>query len=241
MKTIHRLTLTFLLSCSWQASAATVATQNLKGWVLPDGSGYAHEIFQAVVNESELDLELSIQPLTRAIKNFQDKKVDCFLGGDQQIFRDLVGIDVLSSELFLRNNFVISTLKTHPMISSVDQLEGFTIGLERGIDINILKDDFSKVEVREGLFANQLEMLKLGRIRAILGYYPDHKDIFDQLHFDPKFVQYSYSDRLNCVVSESNKTLIERFNQGLKGIKQKGIYQQIYKKYFGDLNLLQQD
>ena len=236
-RALQILVMSLVLFCL-PAKATTVVTQNLKGWVLPDGSGYAHEIFKAVNQETSLNVSLSIVPLARAINHFQKHKVDCFLGGDKKIFYDLAKLNVLSSEQFLETNFVISTLKTSPLISSIEQLEGKNIGVERGIDTGILKDDFSQVNINAGMFSNQLEMLKLGRISAILGYYPDQTHIFDELHFDPDFIQYSYSDRLNCVVSEGNKEIIMRFNQGLAKIKAKGIYQKIYNKYFGEIHLL---
>ncbi|MFC3150842.1 transporter substrate-binding domain-containing protein [Litoribrevibacter euphylliae] len=229
------------LTLSMRLHATNVAVQELSGWYLTDGTGFANEVFQAVDREVPLNAQVRALPLIRAIYSFKENKSDCFIGGDKKIFNDLAQLQVRSSELFLEVHYVISTLKSEPMISSLAQLKGKRIGVERGIDINILKDDFSDVKVELGLFESHLKMLKLNRISAILGYYPDHHNVLNQTHFDPNFIQYSYTDRLNCSVDPKNEEIINKFNMGLKAIKESGTYDRIWKKYFGEENLLKPD
>lgn len=235
---IKKLSCIFIIIFSTNAQSVSLTMQLIEGWVEENEKGFALEVFNAINNEVKIPFELYKMPTARAFRYFSQQKTNCFLGGDKKAAYEMLNINVLASEPFLTTSMIIMTATSQPKISSLKQLEGKTLGVEFGVNLNIFDVDFSKIQIAYGHYKNQLQMLALNRLDARIGYYPDKESTLKNIHFDRNLVLYSNDDSLICHVTEENRQLISRFNLGLRTIKQNGVFKKLWNKYFEGLNPL---
>ena len=113
------------LSTNASLYAQTVVLPLVAWWVEEDGSGFMMEVYSAALQKAGLTPENRFRPLKRALAEYQNKKHDCFLGGDEKTMWDYLQIKVIAaSEPTIVSNFVAYTLKSQPKISSKKELEG---------------------------------------------------------------------------------------------------------------------
>lgn len=202
-------------------------------WIEEDGTGFAIEIYRAVFEQIGIPVTGTYRPTKRAIKDYERKRSDCFLGGDEQSSLDYIGLSVIASEPIIKVQYVAYTLKNQTKIMSRDALEGKVIGIKRGVKADTFKLDglniqFSIVDT----VTQNIAMLKSGRIDVFMSVYPDEKELINDLHFEPSLVLYTYTETLHCHQSPENKAFLDSFNKGLQSIKENGVYRDIYQKYY---------
>jgi hypothetical protein len=72
-----------------------------------------------------------------------------------------------------------------------------------------------------------LEILKSGRVSAIIAAMPDMSAHLDTIHFDSAFVLGQLSDEIHCFSSAEAGLFIEKLNDGIKQLNDEGVIKKI--------------
>jgi len=236
VKTILRLLLAVYVSCSFSTNAADMLVVEIaEPWAKFDGTGYAVEVFDAVQKVTDLDLELSVFPFARAIAMFKQKQSACYLGGDEQVALDYLNIEVIASEPFYESKIFVFTLRDQALIEYKEQLQNKRVGINLGVGLETLgleQIDFQSIETVASVEMNY-KKLKAGRIDAFLAYQSHlPRNYLKELNYSKGFPIYINLEKLACHPSQTNKLRIQLFNEGLREIRNNGLLNQLFKKYF---------
>ncbi len=230
----HILTI-YVICCTtivWADEIVVIETE--ESWANKSGSGFALELFNEINKVVDLPLKITPAPFARAIKIFQKKQAECYLGGDKKAAWDYMNIHALESTPFFEGRVEVFTLHYQPTISSVDTLKTKIIGVQNAVhslmrNIQHLKLNFEVVNTS----LQNYKKLQRGRIDAFIGYGAHlPASIADSIHSDPGFVLYANKESLVCHSTINNQKIIDTFNKGLAEIKANGTYQALYNKYF---------
>lgn len=213
------LTLMTLLSVSSSLAAIEIFTHPINGLIQANGGGSYQLMFHKINAALKRTDPLIVLPFRRALRSFEEDKNACFLSGENAVN--------------LNQNYYISS---HP-IGSVQlhffnlrsdekpitwfsdlKIEAF-IGGESGVDklykANIPKR--FKIEFVASL-QQRINMLKAGKVQAILGFIPDLTPYLEHIQYDKNFVLFDGHDRLMCHNTAPMKTYIESINYQLRAL-----------------------
>ncbi|MGL1934278.1 MAG: transporter substrate-binding domain-containing protein [Fibrobacterales bacterium] len=235
-KTFRNLVIIWLICGTTMVGAGEIAVIEIaESWATESGSGFALDLFTEINKVVDLPLEITPVPFSRAIKMFKEKQATCYLGGDKKAAWDYMNMHALESTPFFEGRVEVFTLRSQPIISSVDTLKTKIIGVQRAV--HSLMKNLKHLELNYATVNSTLQnyfKLQKGRIDAFIGY-GEHlpSEMSASIHNDPGFVLYANNESLVCHVTKSNQRIIDTFNKGLAEIKSNGTFQALYKKYFG--------
>jgi ABC-type amino acid transport substrate-binding protein len=161
------------------------------------------------------DINVVVSPLPRALMDFQKGNVDCFMGGDENIFIKYVHMKPLSSRPYHRSSFRIFSLKSKLKIKSVDQIFSSKVAWLRGMDINAIfgpeKKKLNLIEVVANV--QGIDILKKGRADYFATWSPVYGGDRRLVHTNSKISFFDLYDQLNCQKSDFGKYLVKEFNK----------------------------
>lgn len=170
-----------------------------------------------------------------ALNSLEKGKVDVIEGANKTNERKG---NLLFSDPYAINEQVIFTLKDTAYISSIDDLKGKKVSVQRG-DIG---EDIAK-QIEHGIITttpSQEESMKLlfnGEVDAFLGnktvgfYFAQKEDMLKKIKITGDVLQ---RVEYCLVTTKENVNLINEFNKSLKLAKEDGSYNKISKKWFGE-------
>lgn len=202
-----------------------------------DGSyrGLNVDVMQAIELETGIEIKLVPMPWSDAKKALLEGRVDAIQGmvrtDGRELFYDFSDAYHISAQVI----FVRSETND---ISSISDLKGRTVGLQRG-DVNEeMMSSFNGV--RLSFFSDQkkaLESLLNGEVDAVLGNKTTgiyHLQRLKRIQ-EAKIVGETIAiNEYGIAVKNGNQDTLDIFNTGLQSIKDKGTLKKINYKWFGE-------
>lgn len=201
-----------------------------------ENRGMEYDVVEEILNSMGYELEPRYFPFARIIKSMDEKLVDGVMTINEQSGLDNV---YYSDSHITYQNVAVTLEKNDITINSVHDLGGYSIigfqnaRLYLGEEFKEMAD--SNPEYRE--FAqqdNQVALLYMGRTEVYVGdinifnYYSmvlDHVDTGAETRVHEIFPETQYK------VAFHDEKLRDRFNQGLRALKQSGEYDRIIAGY----------
>ncbi|KMT22155.1 transporter substrate-binding domain-containing protein [Clostridium cylindrosporum] len=197
--------------------------------------GFNIDIVKAVAREIGYDVEF--KPLTwgKAIENLESGKIDAIQGINKTKHR---GQNLLFSTPYTINQQVIFTLKDTAYISSIEDLKGKRVSIQKGDVCGEIVSGVKGIDLRTmPTQKGALELLLNGEVDAFIGnktvglYYIQKENKLNKIKITGEtLLDIEYT----LVTTNGKSNIIKDFNIGLEKIKDKGIYKEIDKKWFGD-------
>ncbi|PAB59605.1 transporter substrate-binding domain-containing protein [Anaeromicrobium sediminis] len=195
--------------------------------------GFSVDIIRAIAIEKELDIELYPMPFYSIMDNHN---IDMILGIERE--KEYPNIYEFSSP-YLEISNCIFVKKNNKFIADIEDLASVKVGIQRG---NIPKE--LKQYIREDsveYVENQQQgilLLMMGKIDAfvgnrITGLYTIQK--FKQTNFIKIVGKPIAPIKYSFAFKKGNHDLVKTINEGLEEIKNDGIYDKIYNKWFGEI------
>jgi ABC-type amino acid transport substrate-binding protein len=158
-------------------------------------------------------------PPARAYLAFENNLFDCVFPVNNSILA--LNKSLLLSEPLGVASAYIYTLKSRPVIKSVQSLNNMILGVRRGFDYGGFKFPHSTKTVTVGTIEQNLQLLRLNRVDAFVAYEPDSLVILDnypkiEVHRDDDFSIYVQKDRIACYDTPRNHIYINNINEQLR-------------------------
>jgi len=198
-------------------------------------TGFNVDLMNAISIELGISIELMPMPWSRVRAALENGEVDAIQGMKYSPDRDLI-YDF--SAPYLSSSMAIFVRKDRLDISSLEDLAGKKVAVQSG---DISNEAIRRIQkVNSVVFDNQraaLESLLAGQVDAFLGNrlagtYMVQRRMRTQ---DVKIAGEPIDPAPYCIaVREGDRELLDLMNRGLSLVRQSGLYDKIYSKWFGE-------
>lgn len=216
--------------------ALDIIAPGIPGLIEENGKGVYQVLIKEASSRANLVINEHFFPQKRALKLFFDKNYTCIYA-----YTDLA-ISRLGQEQ-IRASFPLGSFKQYiftakgtPLISSVKALKGLRVGGILGDTEQDWFKQFKRLNINYNLvprIEQNVRMLKLGRLDAMVSFMPDAAKWQNQLNYDAANPLFSAYDRLTCHNNTQGRYLIQTLSPQLEQMKQDGST----KRILGDLYL----
>jgi len=195
--------------------------------------GFNVDLLKAVALSTGYEIQFRPMPWADALKALERGEVDAVGGMKYDGERDKT-YDF--SEAYMTNSLAIFVLKDMQAIASVEDLTGRKVAVQQdAIAYQRLK--YRPVDLV--ITTNQEEALDLlvsGKVEAVFGNHLTGQYILQRTkkYQYVKMVGGTSDPEGYCVAVRNGDPTLAVFNKGLKDIKQNGVYDKIYTKWFGE-------
>ena len=206
--------------------------KNTKGELI----GFDVDIARALCDEMKADCEIVAQDWDGIIPGLLAKKYDAIIAS-MSITAERKKKVAFAGPYY--SNYLRFIAKGDSKLEiSAKGLKGKRLGAQRAtISAQHLEDNYrksAKVKVYDTQDAAFLD-LKAGRLDAVLvDVYPGYDWLSKPENSDYDYLgdNIDIDDKIGIVLRKGDKELADKFNQALKGLREKGIYQRINGNYF---------
>lgn len=217
-----------------------LAVPHITSLLEADSSG----VYQRLVNQALAEIPFSVQqkfyPYKRALRSFEHSNADCVYSFTDVLEKEFGENNVIASFPLGKFSFYLFTRKGETALTSMNELSrgrvGGVIGHEsylREIMENL--DDVLWVTGDE----QNLEMLRLGRINAMIAAIPDIRPYLDNLSYAPEYPLLVGYDRITCRNNETNRAFLAALSEQLMKLKDSGVYQRVAGSLYVDFDTRQ--
>ena len=196
--------------------------------------GFNIDLIRAVMEINGQELQFLPLPWQEALRALQEGRVDA-IGGMKYDAERAQYFDF--SEEYLVNSLAIFVAKDNSIIVELGDLENKRIAVQ--------KDDIAYQKLRGRVLeltatVSQEEAIKLlvaGKVEAVVGnkmagqYILQRLGAMDSVKSVGGIIN---PERYGFAVRRDNTELLQKFNEGLRKVKQDGTYDRIYQKWFGE-------
>jgi len=196
--------------------------------------GFNIDIMNALSLYGGFEVEYVPMEWDEAVKALEEGRVDAILGMSKSTER-VQKFDF--SKPILINSRVIFVSRDNVLINSLDDLKGKKVSIQSGDISEEIVRKLQKVEIkRESTQEKALQDLVEGKVDAFIGnkysgLYNIQKNKYDDI---VKIVGEPAGSTEYCIaVKKGDEQLLGMINKALNGIKDNGMYDQIYYKWFG--------
>lgn len=203
--------------------------------ITESGDGLYQQLFYEAADRIDLSYTVRHYPPARAWQYFPEHEDACLLAYYDVMESELGKDSVVPAYPFGVAKTYIFSPRGQPVISSVDELEGKTIGgllfgdpyygslISKGVSI----DYTSSQELL-------IEKIRAGRVDLILGAMPDFVPLLGDLDYDPDYVVHIFFDQMVCHNNALGRSVAERISGALEAMKSEGVTQIIMGSQFID-------
>lgn len=199
-----------------------------------DYRGFNVDIMRALALELGIDIRLEPMDWKEATEALEKGEIDAIQGMSYNRAR---AKKYYFSEKHLENSLIYFVRKEDPFIFELDDLEGKKVAVQKN---DLAEDALSEVDDVELVMSLDLEesldKLVNNEVDVVLGsklvgsYIMKEKDLRDEI----KMVGYEFNQTPYAMAfKKGNYQLRYKFNTALRELKEDGIYQKIYEKWFG--------
>lgn len=164
----------------------------------------------------------------RALQMFEGSRVDCLLSLTDVLRQRVGDSGFVYSYPLGKFSFHIFTLAEEPPIASIKELRGMVVGHIKGHEVYldpVLEGELELEAVRSE--AQAVQMLKMGRLDALIAAIPDIRPYLDRLSYAPGHPLLESFDRINCHDTKQNRAFLEALSGQLRRLKEDGVYQEV--------------
>lgn len=222
-----------MLSAQGYAAERVIIIPEVPRYYQKDGNGAYQKLMREILRRSGESAELMNYPLTRATVMFDRYKNSCYPVSLK------LAVDVLrykliaTSESINRFKIVIATLRGTAMITSFNQIRGRSIAALPAADLAAYGYTASSLTVRYVATHDQgLEMLKAGKVDAMLGSVADLIPFKDQLNYEEADPIYAVDERLVCHPGATSEAFLKKVDPTIRAMKADGSLESILGEYY---------
>lgn len=205
-----------------------------------DYRGFNVDIMRALAIEMGIDIRFKPMDWQQALGALDGGKIDAIQGMSYNEVRD----DKYEfSDKYLENSLIYFVRKEAPFIFDINDLEGKKVAIQRNDLAEHVVSEVDNVDIL--LFSDlegALQKLINNEVDIVLGsklvgsHIIRKKDLID----DIKMVGYEFNQTPYCVAFKNgNDKLRNKFNNALKELKEDGVYEKIYEKWFGEKEVIE--
>jgi ABC-type amino acid transport substrate-binding protein len=205
----------------------------------PVEPGAYNQLLSLLTQDSPDQINLVFQPIRRAQQDFLLHRSDCYFISDQNMSNtialnykhEIKEGDLIFSNVVNQTHIKIYTLSDTPTVKSLDELQHMIIGADPGTGLGYaLKEQLphsAHILPTESV-DKSIELLKLGRVSAIVAYDIDINAYYwrtnnlHSLHADKDFNIHTSNDCLACWRNEKTIRFMEKLNMQLDTLKNNG-------------------
>ena len=198
-----------------------------------DGNGAYQRLMREILKRSGQTARIESFPVSRATVMFDKFKNACY-PVSLKLAVSVLGYRLLATrDSINRFKIVIATLRGNAMITSFDQLRGRSIAALPAADIAAYGYTASSLTVRYvDSHAQGLEMLKAGRVDAMLGSVGDLIDLKDKLNYEDADPIYTANENIVCHPGPESEAFLEKIDPVIRSMKSDGSLKAILGKYY---------
>ena len=208
----------------------------ISGLVIDENNGPLIELTIEIAKRGHLEIEIIIQPRKRILYEFLSKKIDAFFPALDIDFNSPVEVITSKGSLFLKKDFIF-TRSGEPILATIQELEGKTVGLTLGYPYSIELTD-NPLIVFDIVADDTINVKKLMTKRIDAFVAEEYSGLsaiqteggLEQVQYDP-FMPISESrDYYAFQNTENGKILRDIFSRILDEMKNDGSYTRIIRK-----------
>jgi len=198
-----------------------------------DGSGDYQQLMREILKRSGQSARLVNFPLSRATVKFDKNKHACY-PVSLELAVDVLRYKLIATgEAINRFKIVIATLRGTAMITSFKQIRGRRIAALPTADLAAYGYSASSLTVR---YVNShdegLELLKAGKVEAILGSVGDLIAYRDRLNYEDADPIYAVDERIVCHPGAASEAFLKKIDPVIRSIKADGSLKAILGEYY---------
>jgi arginine/ornithine transport system substrate-binding protein len=203
--------------------------------------GFDIDIAKALCQEMGAECEFVIQDWDGLLPGLLAKKFDCIIASMSITEERKKKVDFTEKYYQTPARFVAK--KTEALNLFKKGIKGKTVGVQRAtVTEYFLRDNFSKLldiksyatidEANLDLLAGRLDLVFADSV-VLIGGLLDKPEGKDYMFIGPTFSdRKAFGDGIGIAVRKGSDDLIAKFNQAIKALRAKGVYQSINGKYF---------
>ena len=182
----------------------------------PTKRGRYNYVFEELHENLKNKPQIIYMPAKRAYMTFDKQHFDCIFPANNSVTSKKDQLVI--SKSFGEAHAYIFTLSDMPVIKSIEQLAGKTLGVRRGFDYGGYRFISSLRLIEVDSVQQNLLMLANKRLDAFVAYEPDALSIFDEakdimIHRDDTYTIYSQFDQIACYDSPKTRAYISHINK----------------------------
>ncbi|MGM0569885.1 substrate-binding periplasmic protein [Marinobacter sp.] len=215
------------------AQTLSVAVPRIQHLLTVDDSGVYQQLMTMALQDSGISLDQRFLPYKRALHEFELGEVDCIYSFTRVLETRLGPDNLVYTYPLGMFRFHLFTRPGEATLTSVADTAGKSIGGISGHDVYLapfmeqgMAPDWVRTE------SQAVEMLRLGRLDAIIAALPDMHPFTDQLVYAADQPLMEDFDRLNCHNSEDNRAAIRTISEKLRQLHEQGRYEAIAGDYY---------
>lgn len=197
--------------------------------------GFNVDIMRAIALEMGVEIEIIPMNWNDAIKALENKEVDAIEG---MTYDEKRAILFSFTEPITTNTQNIFVLKDNQYISDLKDLEGRKVSFQKGdVSEELIRDYINIIKIPMNNQEDALEALLKNDVDAFVGnrlsgiYYSQKNGNTERVKIVGEEI---YSNKCATVTLKENKEVFDILNTGIIRIKNNGIYNKIYIKWFGE-------
>ncbi|WP_319371251.1 basic amino acid ABC transporter substrate-binding protein [uncultured Ilyobacter sp.] len=200
---------------------------------LEDGkiTGFDMELIEEIAKESEMEIKIEDMSFDGLLPALQSKKVDVVIAGMTANEERKKAVNFTSP--YYTASQVIVVKKGDNSINSFDDLKGKKVGVMLGFTGDLVVSEIEGVTVeRYNAAYSGIMALQSDKVDAVVldsepaKNYVDKNEGLEIAKADAAEEEYAIA------VRKEDKELLEKLEVGLKAVKDKGVYEELLKKYF---------
>jgi hypothetical protein len=222
-----------VISAQCYAAGRVIIIPEIPRYYQADGNGTYQKLMREILRRSGESAELLNFPLSRATVMFDRDKNSCY-PVSLKLAVDVLGYKLIATgESINRFKMVIATLKGNAVISSFEQIRNRSISALPTTDLAAYGYTGSPLTVRYVDTHDQgLELLKAGKVDAMLGSVADLIPYKDKLHYDAANPIYSVDESLVCHPGAASEVFLKKADPAIRSMKADGSLKSILGEYY---------
>jgi len=226
-----KLIILIILSTTLSFAKLSIILPLIEHYSSGDSPGYINKLSELTTLSQQ---NIKYLPLKRLLFEFQNKSVDCMVGGDKSISKlfmpELNFEKIINSKPFL---VVRSKIFSKKEICDPKELKGKKITIHSGFPIQL----FIKLEELESYTfmnsrLNAFKMVESGRADAFVGFVPTAAEAKSDLKFCKDKSLTKHYETIQCFKTEESIAFIKSFNKDIRNLNKSGKLKKLIKKYF---------
>lgn len=201
--------------------------------------GFDMELIQAIADAAGFKIKIVSLGFDGLIPALQAGNIDAAISAMTITDERKKSVDF--SDPYFDSGLIVAVRSDDNTIKSVDDLKGKTIAVQIGTTGAMEaakvkeKDPSTKIKTFNTVDLAFAELANKGA-DAVINDMPVTADYIKKGHPEIKMVgDLLTGEQYGIAVRKGNKELLDKINEGLKKVKESGKYDEIYKKYIGDM------
>ncbi len=221
----------FALPC--YAADRIIIIPEIPRYYQKDGNGSYQQLMREILRRSGESATLMNYPLSRATVMFDKYKNACY-PVSLKLAVDVLGYKLIATgESINRFKIVIATLRGTAMVTSFEQIRGRSIAALPTADLAAYGYSASSLTVRYVNSHDQgMELLKAGKVDAMLGSVGDLISFKDKLNYEDADPIYSVDESLVCHPGAASEVFLKKVDPAIRSMKSDGSLKSILGEYY---------